>query len=250
MNLSLNSVKLKHLEYFTEHGVDIPKVMTEILGYTNKGVLRYFRFTGIYNRAVKLSEEVLKIDIEKIGLQPSSNIKRPTSIDYLSFRARMELESYMLNPNNDEAYSLIAMTVAIATYGSNIGGVYDSDSISFKRYKERIMNQPILCMLGLFNWVKSSINESNIKWSQLFKDVEDTDPDFLQAGGHMMDRFNVLNTIKAVCTEFNVTYDEAWQMSYIITQTSSLSNATSAFLQSRMSKIKENRMKTQRAGGK
>ena len=69
------------------------------------------------------------------------------------------------------------------------------------------------------------------------------DKDFEQAGGNRMSQFNVINTIKMLCRDFNCTDSEAWQKSYALSQTNSYEAASRNFTQDQMRMLKEVKMK-------
>ena len=78
--------------------------------------------------------------------------------------------------------------------------------------------------------------------------VEVPNEDVKKAGVGRMNQFSVLSTIKTMCADFNCTYDEAWQMSYAISQTNSYSKATYDHIHENLRILKEHQMKaSQRA---
>jgi hypothetical protein len=67
-----------------------------------------------------------------------------------------------------------------------------------------------------------------------------------QSGVGALQQFTILNTIKTLCTDFNVDYDEAWQMSYALTQTNSYAKATYDHVHENLRILKEHKMKAQK----
>jgi hypothetical protein len=125
--------------------------------------------------------------------------------------------------------------IAIVTASAN--------KTSIKMMESRVNNLPYDQAFGIMNWIKESLHASAIMWEKRFMSVQVEDKDYDTAGGHALNQFNVINTIKNTCTDFNVTYDEAWQMPYSVIQSKSYAKATAAHIQMKMEKLKETRMK-------
>lgn len=53
----------------------------------------------------------------------------------------------------------------------------------------------------------------------------------LESVGADMSQFNVLNTIKSNCEDFNVSEKEAWGISYNLTMTNNYSKAYTSYIQ-------------------
>ncbi len=123
---------------------------------------------------------------------------------------------------------------------------YDRESQEFQEFREKVLDSNLVDMLGLFNWVNSVVEESQARWAEAFFKVEVADPDYVQAGGDRMNQFNIINTIKNTCVDFNIPYKEALQMPYGMTQVNSLAKATQGHIQHLMTKSIERRMKMQR----
>lgn len=241
--ITIQDVKLKHLTWVSGESVDFPTIMRELYSYTGKGVMRVYKFKKIFPEAYKLGLHIANLDPTTIDPPKNSIIQYPPSIDYIPFIARMELEAAMSDITKKDIGEDIAHTIAIVCYNWNTKNDFDSSSRGFNIFFKKVLNHPILDMLGYFNKVLKDSKESASNWDSRFKEVDNTDPDYIMAGGMVLDRFNVINTIKKVCNDFNVSYKDAWQLPYITVQTNSLSCATSAMVQEKMSKIKENKMR-------
>ena len=100
--------------------------------------------------------------------------------------------------------------------------------------------------MGLFNWITKSLEESITMWNDRFSSVALDDPDYDQAGGDRMGQFNVVNTIKGICNDFNLPFEKAWLMSYNLVQTNNYSQATASRIQDDLRIYKEAKLKAQR----
>ena len=242
-------IKLKHLRLFIEEEISYTNIMKEVFGFKGNKVKKLLTFHRVFKKAYQLTNEVSNIEIDKIEHNPDSPIKIPENIDDITFAARMEVESQINKMDQGDLVYNIARVIALTCFSDNINSDFDVNKGPFKNFMARILNEPALDMIGHFNSIKTSLTASNGKWEKLFKGVDSTDPDFIQAGGQQMSRFNVINTIKAICRDFNYNYDQAWQMPYIVVQMSSLEGATESWIQNKMAKIKEKRMLQKRGMG-
>jgi hypothetical protein len=239
-------VKLKHLSLFSKEEVEYAKIMTDVLGFPTKGIQKYLKFKKCFEKAYTICAGISQIDILKTDPPENSPIKKPTSIDDICFEARMEIEIITSRMNIGELHDNIAMVIALSCFEATTCKELVSESGSFRNFKLQILNEPLLDMIGVFNWIKKELVKSNDKWTKLFNEVDSVDPDFITAGGASLQKFNVINTIKSICKDFNMSYKDAWKMSYVVVQTKALEESTRAYVQSKMTKIKERRMKTRR----
>ena len=242
----LTKFKLKHLDLITEKQIDYAKFMVELYGYKNTRFNKVKAFVRCFNKTKVLIDQIKNIDTKKVLLNPDCSIKPPNNIDSISFKAMMQIQMLCSNAGKEKVGELISELIAIVCFENNCYGEFDCDSFRYKNFKNRILNKPAFDMIGLYNCIDKQLQESTKKWNKLFLAVEVEDPDYLNAGGDRMGKFNVNNTIKAICTDYNVSYHKAWFMSYGVTQANSLGKATAAHVQHLMSKIKEQRMKNQR----
>ena len=241
----VGDIKTKHLKLFIDERVDVANVMREVLGFNYKGLKKYLFFTKYFNKAYKLMNEMSGIDLQALPLKESW-LRIPSDIDHIPLIARLTLESKVADLGSGDLIDNIVYIVALGCYYETTSKPLDVNSPYFREFKHRIYNTPFTAIIPIFNWIKRDLERSVNKWEGLFKQVEVLDKDYDLAGGFMMKKFNVINTIRNICQQLNVNKEDAWQVSYTITQTMALSDATSAYIQKRMTDIKENRMRQQR----
>lgn len=244
--MKIEEVKLKHLEWVSGKEIDFKRIMTEAFGFTKKNPLKRFRFIKYFKQAAELGSAIALLDPKGLEYEAPCEIKVPDSIDHLSFMARLELESAIHTMSKRHAWEDISNIIGVACYGVNIEGDYSSENEQFGQLTEQILNLSLIKMLGLFNSILKWVEDSQKDWGRRFSEVSVVDPDFIQAGGVMLNRYNVITTIRNTCKDLNVSYDRAWQLSYAVIQTNELSKAATAQIQERMTKIKEARMTSQR----
>lgn len=244
----LPTVKLKHLHLIAATSPNYKEIMTEVVGYKNNWFSRKWKFVKQFKTAFLLTQEMRNLDPAKLKWnEESCPIKKPVNVDFISFQAMMELQAlFGEGANEDNMLDVIASSIAIVCYQDNIKGEYESDGKKFQDFKEEVLNHSFVEMFGLYNWIVEDTQRSVDDWNQRFFSVEVADEDYEQAGGSRMGQFNVINTIKGVCEDFNVTYKDAWQLSYQLVQTNSYSKATQHHIQDNMRKLKEAKMKAQR----
>lgn len=242
----IGKLKLRHLELLEAENIDYATLMIELNGYKNTWWNKKFIFLKSFAKTFKFIEYVKGLDPSLIERDPNCKIKCPESIDDITFMAMMELQT-LLNTDSEKSLALLmAEAIAISCFSENHKIDFNVDGLEFEDFKNRVFESPAIEMLGISNWINKELKESQQHWSQQFFSVEVIDKDYEQAGGHKMSAFNIINTIKSICSDFNYTEKEAWQVSYSLTQINSLSKATSAYIQNQMSIIKEARMKTNR----
>lgn len=239
--------RLKHLAELISPKPDYAKIMTEVCGYKNNWLGRKWVFVWKFKQAYSMVKEYREVSPKKVKENPDCKIKRPKSIDHIPFVAMLDIQSLLSNAgNNDDITDLFTELIAKSTFSSNRDEDYNSSSEEYKVFREEISNMPLLDALGLYNWIDEQLETSVQFWNKKFFEVQIDDQDFDQAGGAILNNFNVVNTIKSVCNDFNIPEDKAWQMSYAMVQTNSLAKATERFVQDRMRIQKEARMKQQR----
>ena len=153
-------------------------------------------------------------------------------IDNISFQNMMSLNS--LKTENRDPSAVIAEKISLACCEANEMEIEEMEKI--------VLEMPFKMAMGLLNWINKSLKENALAWEERFLSVHISDKDYEQAGGHRMNQFNVITTIKNTCNDFNVTYKEAWKMSYSVIQTNSYSRATAGHIQQEMERIKEAKM--------
>ncbi|AGO49021.1 hypothetical protein Phi13:1_gp010 [Cellulophaga phage phi13:1] len=239
-------IKLKHLSQIAQPNFVPRDLIKLVLGWKTTNVIKEFIFRKKIIKAfdIILAARQLKTDeIEMTDCQ----IKLPSMIDAITFKAMMELQSMMTSDDDSVGIeNVIAKIIAIATFSANHEQDFDSSCIEFQHFEIDILDSDLEQMLGLYNWILKQLDQSNKDWSNRFLSVELVDEDYQKSGGSRMNQFNVITTLKNICSDFNVTFDQAWQMQYAITQTNSYSKATYNHIQDQMRQLKEAKMKTQR----
>src|SRR5690554_3125112 len=199
-----DQIKLKHLGLFIEEEVDYSEIMHQVFGLKKSGWKRFIHFHRVFKKSYSLYREVSNIEIDKLLRPDHSPILLPPSIEDISFAARMEIESLISRLDKLDVIDAISSIVAAAAFEETKNKRFDAESKLFKEFKLKILNEPAFDMIGLFNWIKRAIISSNISWEQRFALTDSTDPDFTQAGGSQLQRFNVINSIKTICSDFNL----------------------------------------------
>ena len=236
-------MKLKFLTTLSQEKVDFSTVLRECLGVKKVRWYHTIYFIKTYKKLYRETERIRALDPKRITESPDCKIKRPTSIDSIAFGATVELQILFQSPGEREIGELMTETIALSCYESCTGKLFDSDTEDFKKFKELVANSDLEQMLGLYNWIDKNLNEAQEKWNTLFSNVRIYDQDWDNAGGKDMEKFSVLNTIKAACSDFNLDYYRVLQAPYSLIQASSLSKATQDFIQDKMRLAIEVRMK-------
>jgi hypothetical protein len=243
----IKKLKLRHLNKMDKGGMDTHELIENLSGHKNSWLNRKIFYKKLYKEAFATMLFFSKLDFLKVELNPNNLIKLPNSIDEISFAAMMKIQVAKSNLGTKTTSELICEIIALACYKANTPYDFDTDSRHYKSFKNRVWNSSALDMVGLFNWVSEALDTSTKTWNERFFSVQVDDKDYEQAGGNRMDQFNVITTIKHLCTDFNVTEDQAWQLSYVLSQTNSYAKATYGHIQNEMTKIKERKMKQQRS---
>jgi hypothetical protein len=236
-------VKLRLLTSLSSEKVDYLSILKETFKVEK---LRWYHAIIFIKTCRKISKEVEQlrgIDPKKTEEHPDCKIKRPESIDMIAYGAMTELQVLFQNPGEKEIGELIIEVIALSCYESHTKKPFDSDSKDFKQFKEEVAESDLVHMLGLYAWIDKQITASVEKWNRLFNAVRVDDKDWDNAGGAMMEKFSILNTIKKVCADFNVDYHNALKFPYALVQANSYSDATKGYIQDRMRTIIEARMK-------
>lgn len=244
----MSVIKLKHLPIIGSDKIEYSEVMTEIVGYDNTWISKKRHFKKDFKTAFDLVEAIRNVDISKVEWTEDCPIDKPANIDFICFQAMMELQALLDGGLEEESLvDNVTKTIAISCFEAcNKEEDYSSDSEAFEKFQERILDMPLIDMFGLYNWITTSVMESATMWSERFLSVEVQDADYDLANGHRMVQFNVIMSIKNICSDFNIPFKEAWLLSYNLVQTNSYSKATSTKIQDDMRILKENRMKQTR----
>lgn len=239
-------MKLKFLTLLSKEDIDYKTILQERLGFTKA---RWYHTLYFIRSFKKLSEEVKELrnlDPKKVEESKDCRINKPENIESISYGAMVELQLLFQNPGEREIGELITESISLCCFESHTKKDFDSDSEDYKNFRKLIGEEDLIHMLGLYNWIDSSIIASTQKWNKLFQDVRVYDQDWDNAGGQMMDKFNVLTTVKKTCEAFNMDYYSALKLPYGLVQANSLSDATRYFIQDRMKSAIESRMRALR----
>ena len=241
-------LKLKHLDLFLTEEPSYKDILIKVFQYKTKGFLRAFRLRGYVKEALELINTVSSVVPTELEVPDNLAYKLPR-IDDLSTKARLGLEIMIESAQETmEFIDWVVDVVSITLFTANKNQPYDDKSPLLLDFKKEILNQPYDHIIGVVNWIKSEMIKSNTRWNDLFKEVSKPDPDYFLAGGHLLDRFNVINSIKKICKDFNLSYHEAWDIPYSVMQTNNLEGSTSAMVQERMAELKEARFKASQGG--
>ncbi len=240
-------IRLRHLDLISKPKVDLKAIFKDVLTYNRWKFWKIFAFIKQIRELTSIIEQYRNTDFKKILESDDCKIKRPDSIDDIPLIAMLELHDLFDRDVEETAVGeLIIHTITIACFNSNSDKEFDLRSKDFKEFKRTVEDSDLLSSMGLYRWISEAIDESSKDWQKSFFNVEVIDKDYIQAGGEMMDKFNVLSTIQNTAKDFNVNYKEALQIPYGLTQASSLKSATIARIQENMTNIAETRMRSQR----
>ena len=224
--------KLKHLDIILdEEKKDIAILMVDILGYKNSIFGKAKFFVKNFNKIKTVVAELENLDFETIPLNKDCHIKHTYSIDDISYLAMLNLKGMIDNSSDLSMSNYIANVIGIATYSENRFSKYKPDSKSFKSYVNSLMEINMFDMIGLYTHILKDLEETSKSWNERFMSVEVIDKDLENAGGSGLHQFNVVNTIKALCNDFNITNDEAMYTSYNLVMTNNYSKAYAGFIQ-------------------
>lgn len=242
----MKKLRLKHLDIISKDSISYKDLAKDLLNYNRWKFWKIFSFIREMEELNKHIAEVRSLDILKVEESPDCEVNRPDTIDEITLIAMLELQGlFDRDVDNIEVGELIAQTISITCYSANISGDFDLQSEEFLNFKQKVYDLDLVHAMGLYHWISATFNESYDGWNKAFFEVEIQNPEYDQAGGQMLNKFNVLGTIKTTCADFNTDYKGALQMTYGITQANSLMRATNAFVESRMSDIAEARMRSQ-----
>jgi len=233
-------LRLKDLDNISSDGVNAVPIFEDIFGFKKTWLFTKRRFNKLSPKVFELMTRYRDMDISKLDFNEDCNIKRPQHIDFITFVAMMELISLLSNNEQDtKLQQKIAIAVATVSFSEMFDDNYSSKSKQYDLLIEQILNEPLEDMVGYYNWIVNNVEKSQNEWQKRFLSVKVDNPTYDKAEKGRMAQFNIINTIKSICSDFNCTYDEAWQMSYNLTQTNSYSEATRARIQSEETKLRE-----------
>lgn len=238
-------IRLMDLENVSSENVDIPELMIGAYGYKSKSVLRAILSQKLFKKVYNDINKVRSTDVSKIAFKECS-IAKPDNIEKISYSAMMNLSRLFSQKSNLPLSEHLSEIIATSCFSANVKNDFDTESKQYKYFKNKILNSPIVEMFGLYNWIVKSYEKSNKEWEERFFSVEVEDPDYELAGGKRMAQFNVLNTLKKICVDFNRNDKEAWQMPFYMVQMNNYEAASKAYTQHQMSLLKEIKMKSER----
>jgi len=245
MIYTINDIKAKHFNLVLEKEVDFSKVMVEVFGYKNTWFNRIFRFRRMFKKMYQPIVDLRKLDISIMEYSKDCTIKLPKKVDSLSFQCRLEMGNISENEGTPE--DKIIDMVALGCYSTQHQVKFNSDGKLFKEFRQYVSDQPLIHIMGLYNYIREGLRESDELWNKLFSEMNVIDPDYEEAGGPaVLVRFSLIKTIKKVQADFSKSYEEAFLVQYSLVQMNNLQSASESWLQHRMTQIKERKFKNQR----
>lgn len=241
-----DKLKLKHIDVLAEVNEskrDLSILMLEVFGYKNTFFGKKKKFLNYFKKSFDLAQEISQIDYKEIKVNEDSHIKKPENIDSISYLAMLDLNGICAEGDREKLGLHIANVNAIATYEENKESKYSMRSKSFEKYRDNLLELSLFDMIGLYNWVTNNVDKSADNWNKMFMSVEVRDKELDSVGGSALHQFNVINTIKGICSDFNVSEKDAWYISYNLVMTNNYSKAYEGYLQDQIRIKKEAQMK-------
>ena len=238
---SIDCFKLKHLDLITMDELQLDTIMVDVFGYNNTWFNKLFLLRSRYLKVHSLILELGKLDFDKIGVDKDCSLKIPTNIDSLSFQSRLDVG------NIKGSYSQkVVDTIAICTCETTHKVKYKKGSL-FERYREHLLDRPLVEMVGVYNDILKKLNDSNTKWEKMFMQVSVMDKHYDEANGSMwLGRFNLLKTQKKIFVDFGEGLKTAFDLPYDLIQWNNLESASQSYVHELMSKSKEREMRMKR----
>ena len=239
--MNKNSFKVKHLDLIVQDELDFVKILVEVFGYKNTWFNKLFSLRSMFIKANGVLDELRLINFEKLTTPIGAKIKPPKNIDSLSFQCRLDLSNV-----NGSYTQKVVDTIAMATYKDVHKATYKKGKL-YDDYRKHISNKPLVEMLGVYNDIVKSIDDSNRKWEMLFLQVNVVDKHYEQANGKMwLGRFDLLKTQKKLYEDFGEGLKTAFDLPYDLVQWNNLESASQAYVHDLMSKSKEREMRINR----
>lgn len=245
----INAFKLKHLDFVVEDEPlkwNVPKLMVEILNYKKSFFRKKAHFLNTFKTMMRIIKEVRRREHTTYKLNEDSPINSPDSVDEISYLAMLNLQGAIKQDSDSSIAQYISNVISIVTYTSTTGNDYKPDSEDFLNFKESIKEESMSDMIGLYNWTLEDFKRSNKDWGDRFFSVEVVDKDYDRAGGQELSQFNVINTVKTLCADFNTPEKDVWNFSYAMVMTNSYSKAYSTYITENIKKFKEAEIKKNR----
>ncbi len=242
-----NKFKLKHLDILKNidsENADYATLMTDILGYENSFFGKAKWFMKNFMKIKQIVNDINKISLQDVKLNENSFIKRPSTVDEIPYVLMLNLQNYVSTTKVDENLSAhMAKVIALVTYESNRETLYKPNSKIYIEYEKSLLNQPLFDMFPLYNWIMADLKKTSEEWEDRFFSVEVIDEDYERHGGAGMKQFNVVNTLRSICEDFNYSEKEAWYVSYHLVMTNNYSKAYSSWITKNIQVAKEAEMK-------
>ena len=241
-----HKLKLKHIDVLAEVDEskrDLSSLMLDVFDWKYTFFGKKKKFLDLAKKSHDLAVEVSQMDYKEIEVNENSHIVKPGNIDAISYLAMLDLIAEKSKGYEESLALHIASVNAIATYEENKVSKYSIASKSFERYRDSLLDQNMFDMIGLFNWVTESLSVSSKNWNERFMSVEVRDKYLDSVGGSALNQFNVVNTIKSICNDFNVSEKDAWYISYNLVMTNNYSKAYEGYLQDQIRIKREAEMK-------
>lgn len=238
-----HSLKLRFLPLFLNEENNLGEAIKIAFGFNQLGFFsRVLNFRKKLDAAVQIIKELNSVEFTELDVP--SFIELP-NIDDISYQARTEIDLVLQRELTDvkEIVDAIVNSVSIAIYEKIYNTPFKEDN-RLKELKQRVLNLDYKEAFSLYNKIKYSIIESNKLWTQRFTEERNEDPDVEIAGGDKLDKFNIINIISQMCNIFNVSYHQAWELPYIVVQTTLWMNMTRDGVHSRLTKIKEAKIRS------
>ena len=245
MKYTINDIKARHLDLVLEEEVDFSKVMVEVFGYKNTWFNRTFKFRKVFKQMYQPIVDLRKLDISVMKYSEGCKIQLPKKVDSLSFQCRLEIGN--ISESTKTPGDKIIDMVALGCYTTQHKVKFDSDGRLFQEFRKYVSNQPLIHVMGLYNYIRQGLKESDELWNKLFQEMSVIDPDYEEAGGPaVLGRFSLIKTVKKIQADFRKPYEEAFLVQYSLVQMNNLQTASESWLQHRMTKIKERNFKNKR----
>jgi len=245
----IDKLKLKHVDVLAEVDEskrDLSSLMLDVFDWKYTFFGRKKKFLDLAKKSHDLAIEVSKVDYKEMKVNENSHILKPGNIDAISYLSMLDLLGAKSQGSKDSLALHIANVNAIATYEENKTPKYTMGSKSFERYRDSLLELNLFDMVGLFNWVIESLETSAKSWNERFMSVEVKDKNLESVGGSALHQFNVVNTIKGICKDFNIGEKDAWYISYNLVMTNNYSKAYEGYLQDQIRIKKEAEMKAKK----
>ncbi len=240
-------VRLRHWDLLMAKELDMKLLMEELDGFAVPRFGKGKAFVSSYARVSNLVESLSTVDVGKLGRSDSCELEPPEHIDGISFMAMMELQSLIGDSSSFSFSEYVANYISICCFGKVYSKKkFNRDGKRFKRLVKRVLDMDGFEMVGLYNELSEKVLERSNYWDKAFFQVSHSDGDYIAAGGDRMKAFNVIETLKSLCADFNVSIEEAWQLPYSLSQVNSLSSATKADIERNLSEIKERKFRAQK----